>query len=209
MAMWQGGPWGNAWEGLFFKRVSEGWVFRSPICWWPFGLGPTRHYLVNEIQKAEIVRRMGRLEDWRGRAILVAAPLVGLIPLFVLVWKLPALASELTSLVYFLLVWLWVQVVLNVRYSRALKSTLVGASQTSERITLVEMRNVPSATAPIGISIYGGLLFTSIFGLLVYEALVLKPPTIGRLIFIILIGLSATYCYAMLWVKLKAKQSIH
>ena len=55
------------WEKFLFERMAWGWVFRSPICWWPLSLGPARYYLLNDAQKAEIVRAM--CEVWRRRTL--------------------------------------------------------------------------------------------------------------------------------------------
>src|SRR4051812_43160618 len=80
------GPLPYKWERVLFERRAWGWVFRSPMNWWPLWLGPARYYLVNDAQKAEIESAMGEMR--RRRLLRAAAFLVGAIPLSVLYWKL-------------------------------------------------------------------------------------------------------------------------
>jgi hypothetical protein len=99
------------WEKFLFERMAWGWVIRSPICWWPLRLGPGRYYLLNDAQKAEIVRAMR--EVWRRRTLRLTAVLLGAAPLFVLFWKsLPlwvahGLTLELSMVTLVLSVALW------------------------------------------------------------------------------------------------------
>jgi hypothetical protein len=199
MAASQGGLEDKAGEGLFFKRVSGGWVFRLPISWWPFGLGQERHYLVNEPQKAEILRVMGH-GGWRFGAMLGTAVLVGVVPLVALHWNVPVLSGdyELTLLIFGLPAALLAQGVFNVFCWLALRSTLAGVPRTSEPIILVGRLNATSVGIWFVIWIFGPLLFTSIFGLLAYGVLPLKPPNISPLMVIVLTGLVTTYCFAMI-----------
>jgi len=46
-------------EEDLFRRLPDGWVFSAPRVW--LG-GPARSYLVNDVQKAELLARLGR---WR------------------------------------------------------------------------------------------------------------------------------------------------
>jgi hypothetical protein len=64
-------PWWNPFarmEELSFMRTPEGWVFQAPNPWM---IGPRRHYLVNDAQKAVISGHLRRMWTMTLLAILV------------------------------------------------------------------------------------------------------------------------------------------
>jgi hypothetical protein len=130
-------------EKFFFKRMAWGWVFRSPISWWPLGLGPRRCYLLNEAQKAKIVRTMFEM-GWRRRTLRLAALLLGAVPLHVLYWKSLSmwmgygLPLELYIVTFVLFLAVCEQIILNLLYRQALRPILAGASRTNDRIAFIE-----------------------------------------------------------------------
>src|SRR5262245_1281120 len=88
----------NFWTHGSFKRVPEGWIFRAPSPWL---LGPCRHYLVSDAQRAAIVAFIER--DQTGRDI--AAQLVAiLISLYVCFLVSSMLSSTALGIVAFWLV---------------------------------------------------------------------------------------------------------
>jgi hypothetical protein len=193
----------DGWEGLWFKRVPEGWIFQSPT-FWPFGLGPRQHYLVNESQKAEIAAAFGRM-DWRILAGLGAAMLPGIILLIVFgmrpfVWNDPLLNMLLGAF----LAGLWTQAVLSVFYWLALRSTLAEARPTRERITFTDRLNALAAMTPMATLILGCLLFITLCAFSAYE--LWKTWTVGSLLGMVFMGLITLYVCAMLTAKLRAKQ---
>src|SRR5436190_21849464 len=56
--------WSDEFEGMFFRRSPNGWIFRSPISW-TFGFGPWSHYLVSDEQKSQIAEFYGLTPDFR------------------------------------------------------------------------------------------------------------------------------------------------
>src|SRR5438046_2611436 len=56
--------WSDEFEGMFFRRSPNGWIFRSPISW-TFGLGPGSHYLVSDEQRNQIAEFYGLRPDFR------------------------------------------------------------------------------------------------------------------------------------------------
>lgn len=175
MSVWHTGPWAHA-----FKRVSEGWVFRSPVCWWPLGLGPSRHYLVNETQKAEILRVLNR-RDWRFPGLILCAVFPAMVLAGVVFWYGPLPGGFDLVFISLLLLGVWTQVLLNIFYSLALKSTLAGAPRTSERIAIAAM-------APAGIWVFGGVIFSLVFGVTAYrgELIEMSMSAVGALFFLAL-----------------------
>jgi len=194
----------DAWERASFKRRPEGWIFRSPISW-PFGLGPHRHYLVNETQKAEIVTALNHL-DARGVAVMALALLTA-VPMLVLGWIVP-MSNDLmlNLLIGSFLAGLWLQVVLNVYHWLLLRSTLADARRTGERITFIERLKVFAAMTPTTMLIAAGLVFWWGFGISAFEVFIWEKWNTSSLVLMVLGGLSALYICAMLTVKLKAGQ---
>jgi hypothetical protein len=190
-------------ERFFFKRGPQGWIFQSPISWWPFGLGPRRHYLVSEAQKAEIARILCH-QDWRVFAVTVAVAFLGVAPFPVLL-PMPWNYESLHFLVALVFCCLWVQVVFNVFYWLTLRSKLVGAPRTSDRITLVEQLHAMVAVMPVGMLILCCSMSALMLGFLTYDALTSKTSIIGSLIGVVVMGLFATYSFAILRIKLKSK----
>jgi hypothetical protein len=196
-------------EKFFFKRMGWGWVFRSPISWWPLALGPRRYYLLNEAQKAQTARAMFDME-WRRRALLVAASLAGNIPPAVLAWKaVPwAVGHEwrlgLLFLAPPLLGVLWYQFIYNLVVGQALRPILAGAASTSNRISFAEQARASAATQSVATWIFGGLVAAATSGFGAYDWLVSAPRIVG-LSAAILGGLAAAFCFAMVRIKLKAK----
>lgn len=201
------------WEKFLFERMAWGWVFRSPICWWPLGLGPARHYLLNDAQKAEIVRAM--CEVWRRRTLRLAALLLGAVPLLVLYWKSLSLWAdyglplELSMVTLMLLLALWAQIILNLLYWQALRPFLAGALRTNGRIRIafIEQARAHADTSSVTTWILGGLVFAAAFGLSAHEWLVSKTPHLfPGSTSSILVGLGAVFFFAMAGIKLKAKR---
>jgi hypothetical protein len=197
-------------EKFFFKRMAWGWVFRSPIFWWPLGLGPRRYYLLNDAQKAEIVRAIFEM-GWRRRALLVAASLLGVIPLAALVWKAApwAVGHELRLglllLAPPLLAGLWYQFILNLVLWQALRPILASEARTNNRISFAELARASAATQSVATWIFGGLVAAATSGFGAYDGLVSEPrilaPTTA-----ILAGLVAAFCFAMVRIKLETKR---
>jgi hypothetical protein len=72
-------PWWNPFarmEELSFKRTPEGWVFQAPNPWL---IGPRRHYLVNDAQKAEIAAQLRRM--WTMVLLAIIALVAVAVPL--------------------------------------------------------------------------------------------------------------------------------
>jgi hypothetical protein len=193
--------------------VAWGWVFRSPICWWPLWLGPARYYLLNGAQKAEIVRAM--CEVWRRRTLRLAALLLGAVPLLVLYWKSLSLwvdyglPLELSMVTLMLFLALWAQIILNLPYWQALRPFLAGALRTNRRIRIafIEQARAHADTSSVTTWILGGLVFAAAFGWSAHEWLVSKTPHLfPGSISLILVGLGAVFFFAMAGIKLKAKR---
>jgi hypothetical protein len=195
-------------EKFFFKRTAWGWVFRSPISWWPLGLGPRRYYLLNDAQKAQTARAMFDM-GWRRRALLVATSLPGYIPPAVLAWKaVPwAVGHELRLGLLFLapplLAALWYQIIYNLVHWQALRPILAGAARTNNRISFAEQARASAATQSVTTWIFGGLVAAATSGFGAYDGLVSTPRIIGPTT-AILGGLVAAFCFAMVRIKLKA-----
>jgi len=192
--------------------MAWGWVFRSPISWWPFLLGPARYYLLNDAQKAELERAMC---DVRRRWTLrLAAYLLGAIPLSVLNWKLSWLSVgyrlplELPVLTLVLFLSLWTQIILNLLYRQALRPVLADALRTNGRkISFIERARAYADTSSAAIWIFGGLVFAAAFGCLSHEWLVSKPPhLVPGPISLILFGLGALSLFAMAAIKLTSER---
>jgi len=201
------------WEKFVFERMAWGWVFRSPICWWPLWLGPARHYLLNDAQKAEILRAM--CEVWRRRTLRLAALLLGAVPLLVLHWKsLPlwvdyGLPLELPMVTLMLSLAPWAQVILNLLYWQALRPFLAGALRTNARIRIgfIEHVRAHADTSSVTTWIFGGLAFAAAFGVAAHDWLVSKTPHVfPGPISLILMGLGAVFLFAMAGIKPKAKR---
>jgi len=199
-------------EKLLFERMAWGWVFRSPICWWPFWLGPARYYLLNDAQKAEIERAM--CEVRRRRTLRLAAFLLGAIPLLVLYWKLTwlsvgyGLPLELPMITLVLFLSLWTQIILNLFYRQVLRPVLAGALRTNgPRISFIERARAYADTSSAAIWIFGGLVFAAAFGCVAHAWLVSKPPhLVPGPISLMMFGLAVVFTFAMAGIKLKAKR---
>jgi hypothetical protein len=200
------------WEKLLFERMAWGWVFRSPISWWPLWLGPARYYLLNDAQKAELERAM--CEVRRRRTLRLAVYLLGAIPVSVLYWKLTwlsvgfGLPLELPLIIFILFLSLWTQIILNLLYRQALRPVLADALRTNgRRISLIERARAYADTSSAAIWIFGGLVFAAAFGFVAHAWLVSKPPhLVPGPISLILFGLGALSLFAMAAIKLKAER---
>jgi hypothetical protein len=193
-------------EKFFFKRMAWGWVFRSPISWWPFGLGPRRYYLLNEAQKAQTARAMFDM-GWRRRALLLAAWPLGFNIPSVVVWKAARpWVLEPSPLALSLLVglWagLWAQIVFNLFYWQALRPILAGAPRTDNRISFAELARASADTQSVATWIFGGLVAAATSGFGAYDWLVSDHRIIGPLT-AILAGLVASFCFVMVKIKVK------
>lgn len=201
------------WESFLFERMAWGWVFRSPICWWPLWLGPSRHYLLGGAQKAEIVRAMREVR--RRRTLHLAALLLGAVPLFVLHWKSLSLwvdyglPLELLMVTLILFVALWAQIVLNLLHRQALRPLLAGALRTDVRIRIafIEQARAYADTSSVATWIFGGLVSAAAFGLSAHQWLASKTPHLfAGPIGLILMGLGVVLFFAMAGIKRKARR---
>jgi hypothetical protein len=201
------------WEKFLFERMAWGWIFRSPVCWWPLWLGPGRYYLLNDAQKAEIVRAMRAV--WRRWTLRLTALLLGAVPLFVLSWKtIPLWADyglplELSMVALVLLFALWAQIILNVLYGRALRPFLAGALPIKVRmsVALIDQVRAHADTSSVATWIFGGLVFAAAFAVAGHDRLVAKTsPLFSGSISLVLIGLGVVFFFAMAAIKLKAQR---
>ena len=140
------------WLRLHFKRVAEGWIFRSPINW-AFGLRPSRRYLITEAQKAEIEEALPFAKH------LVIVLLAGIPYLLLLALSLTYLL--LLPLGDFLLTFFvsWIPAaacgvtIQDFLYWRVLRSKLVDTPRASQRITLAEQVDIIAASSRSAIGI--------------------------------------------------------
>jgi hypothetical protein len=165
-------------EKFFFKRMAWGWVFRSPISWWPFGLGPRRYYLLNEAQKAQTARGVAP-----PRAIAGCLAPRFCIP-SVVVWKAARpwvleLSPLALSLLFGLWAGLWAQIVFNLFYWQALRPILADAPRTDNRISFAELARASADTQSVATWIFGGLVAAATSGFGVYDWLVSEPRIVG------------------------------
>jgi hypothetical protein len=188
------------WERLYFKRIPQGWIYGSPIRWWPLGLSP--HFLLSDTQKDEVTEVLGR-SSWRL-----------LIVLFALVLPAPVLwigfhawgHSPLGILLVFVLYGVFAQCVLNAYYWLALRTLLANAQPTSERITFGHRLNALAAIVPTGMLIFYGLLFAALVPLFGFQVLMSRDWDIVSLGSMLIVGCAAVYVLAMLAAKRRAKQ---
>ena len=188
------------WEPLYFKRVPQGWIYGSPIRWWPFGLSPQSHFLLSDTQKDEVTRVLGR-----------SSPLI---LLFALVLPAPLLwiglhawgNSPLGMLLVFVLYGVFAQCVLKAYYWLALRTLLANAQPTSARITFGDRLNARAAIASTGMLIFYGLLFAALVPLFGFQVLTSKDWGIVALGSMLIVGCAAVYVLAMLAAKRKARQ---
>jgi hypothetical protein len=199
------------WEGLHFKRASEGWIFRSPISW-TLGLTSRRHYLVNETQKAEIERV---LPPGKQMTLMVVSA-VPLLIFFILLQThyLPTPWDDFQSTIYagIILTAVCASALQNAGYWLALRSTLAGMPRTTERITLMEQIGIVAASAPQGKWAAGILLVMSVTLLLgvassLYDLLQLKN-LISSLISIVVGSLGTCLFLALFTLKLKGSRRV-
>jgi len=191
--------------------MAWGWVFRSPICWWLLGLGPARHYLLNDVQKVEIERAMCAV--WRRRRLRLAGLLLGAVPLLVPYWESLSLQVdyglplELSMIALVLCVALWAQTVLNVLYRQALRPVLAGAVPTDARIRVafIERRRADADTSSAATWILGALLCAVAFGVSAHDWVEAKTPHPGS-ISLVLMASGVVFFFAMAGIKRKAKR---
>ena len=190
------------WEPLYFKRVPQGWIYGSPIRWWPFGLSPQSHFLLSDAQKDEITKVLGR-SKWRL-----------LILLFALVLPAPFLwiglhawgYSPLGILSVFVLYCVFAQCVLSAYYWLTLRTLLANAQPSSARITFGDRLNALAAIVPTGMLIFYGLLFAALVPLFGFQVLTSKEWDIVSLGIMLIGGCAAVYVLVMLAAKCRARQ---
>lgn len=163
MAKWW---WNNpkAWEGLSFKRVPEGWIYASPIRWWP--VGRQKYVLLTDAQKNEVSDILDRWK-WQQAALmlLLMAPLLWCLLTF------PNLMSDLLSLLAVLAVnTVCAQPLSGAFYWLILRKALANAQPTSERITFRERFAVLARLTPQALLIFYAVFLVGLIVFLGYVA---------------------------------------
>jgi hypothetical protein len=162
---------------------------------------------VSETQKLEIARILNRRNwNWRFRApllLLIALPVI--IPLGLFHWDVQLGYPWSTLLIYFLLLGLWAQGVLNVLNSLALGSILADLQRSRERIGAVEAIKTYAGTSPAWHWLCLSLLQAAMCG----GALVYTPLTFDYMVAAATLGLTTCFFLVLFWLQLKARHSAH
>jgi hypothetical protein len=196
--------WGKTepWKTLHFQRRPWGWLFRSPICRGPFGLGPHTHYSLSDTQEAEVDNAFrcvnGRLVGFLLVMMLVPAPFL---------WFAPALSSdhELRLLIISAIYWLYVQLMFNVYWWLSLRHVLANAPRTSERIGFAERYSALAASMPSRSLTWAAIFCAVLAATEMQSFIAAKGSGAISLLGAFLVGATAIACIVMLLVKRKAK----
>lgn len=194
----------EAWESAIFKRVQQGWVYRSPIQWGPFGIGRPSHFLLSEAQKDELSNVLRRLNWYLAPAIVVV-----FFPGYLLFWSFRDVwfSAPLTAVVVFALYLLCAQYIYTLIYWLMLRSSLADGQPTSERITVGERFNAFAMIVPRGVLIFYAVFLAALLLLLGYVALRAKIWDLTLLASLVLFGGSIAGVLALLAAKRRAKQN--
>lgn len=181
---------------LYFKRVADGWLYRSHICWWPFGLGPSTHYLVTERALRD------RDWDWKSVALLVGP----LLPLPLLLIGLHPL-TDVRFLAFLAIMALYGQAVVSAFYWLKLRPALAGAVPTNQQIGYAERYRALAARMPTKVLIIATMLFAALAALQVHSFITAKTLDLIALAGVILFSATAAWFLAVLAVKRRLKQA--
>ncbi|MGB9367432.1 MAG: hypothetical protein WCE79_15600 [Xanthobacteraceae bacterium] len=197
--------WNNpeAWDRAVFKRVPQGWIYRSPIQWVPFGIGQASYFLLNDAQKDRITRIL-RGAQW----YVVAALLTLFLPAYIVAWTFRALAfsSPLSAALIVALGILALQYALALAYWLLLRKPLSEAQPTSERITFGEQFEAIAGTVPRALLIFYAVFFCALMVFFGYGAFRTGMGDLTSLTAIILLGVPAAAIIAALVVRRRARQ---
>jgi hypothetical protein len=136
-------------KSALFKAVPDGWVFRSPN---PWVFGDTPHYLVNDVQKAEIEAIIVPRRPGVVGALLVAGIVAWVIVVTTFMWALtghkdPTPGDIGVMVILILIPLLALLPIAGFVQRRRLRPVLSGAPLTTERISYGEvLQNVRAGT---------------------------------------------------------------
>lgn len=177
-------------EELSFKRVPAGWVFQAPNPWL---VGPRRHYLVNDAQKAELAACLRRM--WRLLLIAIIGVVVAGVPVSAALGldghpvAMLAAAGFLGLAVGVLVTWYAL---------RPMQRLLAGLAPTDQRITQRDALATQVRVFSRGYLIFYGLLSLALFLLAVSQPLLSSTgwdPT--SMLGAVLFGASTLYWLAI------------
>jgi hypothetical protein len=196
--------WGKTepWRTLHFKRLPWGWLFRSPICWGPFGVGPHAHYILSDAQQAEVESAF-RDVNWRTLGVVLLIALAGM----PLLWFGRTLSQdfELGLLIGVAFYTLYVQLVLNGYWWLTFRGVLADAPRTRERIGFAERYRALAASMPSKGLAYAAVICAVLAGGEVHTFLTAKGLGAMSLVGVILFGAIAIACIVTLLVKRRAR----
>jgi hypothetical protein len=190
----------RAGEPATFKRVPHGWIYASPIWWWP--VGRQKYFLLSDAQKndvSEILRRW----QWHFAALLLLLYL----PLLVSFWTFPSLLSNTANLLAVFAVYIvCMQPLCGAFFWLILHRTLAGAQRTSERITIGEKFNAFAAAIPRAFLIFYVVFFVLLLVFFGYGAIITKLDFLTKTGSLALAGGGLAICWWLLRVKSRARQ---
>jgi hypothetical protein len=157
----------STFESLVFKRVPQGWIYRSSIQWGPFGIGRPSHFLLSDAQKDEISNILYRLNRYLAVALLIV-----FLAAFLLLWSFRSwvFSAPLATAAILVVGVLLVQYLLTLVHWLMLRTSLGGTQPTSERITVGERFNAIARAAPRGFLRFYAVFFTGLLAFFINGA---------------------------------------
>jgi hypothetical protein len=135
-------------EAIMFKAVPDGYLFRAPN---PWVFGRARFYLVNEVQKAEllaIITARSQLVFWVALVALIGASTAAIA--YGSGHDNPT-AGDVVIMLALLPVWIYAALLVSIRpMARRLQPLLAGLPATDQRITALDLRRAVRKTISFG-----------------------------------------------------------
>jgi drug/metabolite transporter (DMT)-like permease len=135
-------------EAIMFKKVPEGYVFRAPNLW---VFGRARFYLVNEVQKAQllaIITARSQLVFWFALLALIGACITAMA--YGSGHDNPT-AGDVVIMLALLPVWIYAALLISIRpMAGRLRPLLAGLAPTDQRITALDLRRAVRNTVSFG-----------------------------------------------------------
>lgn len=187
-------------EELSFKRVPEGWVFQAPN---PRLVGPRRHYLVNDAQKAELAACLRRM--WRLLLIAIIAVVLAGVPVSA---ALGLDGRPVAMLVAACFLGLAVGVLVTWSALRPMQRLLAGLAPTDQRITQRDALATQMRLFSRGYLSFYGLLSLALFLLAVSQPHLSSTGwDLTSILGAVLFGASTLYWLAIYIAKRRGEQA--
>jgi hypothetical protein len=135
-------------EAIMFKKVPDGYVFRGPN---PWVFGRARFYLVNEVQKAQllaIITARSQVVFWVALVVLIGASTAAIA--YGSGHDNPT-ARDVVIMLALLPVWIYAALLVSIRpMARRLQPLLADLPPTDQRISALDLRRAVRKTISVG-----------------------------------------------------------